>query len=1266
VHMSAPPPGIAPFVTHRWPNYALGLIRDGGTIVSGGADGTVRVWDRATGQSIGQLTGHTSWVQAIAVGPSGEVVSAGGDGTARRWDITSGQRVGDPIVSNDGPLWSVAMTPDGRQLITGGANGTSCRWDARTGSQLGEPLHGHTGAVRGLTVTPDSTLVISCGNDGTVRRWDATTGKPAGGPLTGHDGWVYALAVTPDGRQIVSGGDGAVMTWDLGAGSPAGRRLTSHVGSVFALAVTPDGQQVVIGASDGTVSRWDLRTGRPAGEAMTGHTDWVRQVAVTPDGRRIVSTGNDGTIREWSTRTGQQVGQLDGPPVAVNALTFTNDETQLVTASIDGSIRRWDAQTGAALGRLRGGGDGWINAITVSQDGSMLVRAGEDGVISRWTALDGSPEGAIIGHKRGVRAVAFTPDRPWIVSAGADGTVRRWDRATGEQIGQPLAGHRGAVNAVTVTPDGTQIVSAGSDDGVLRRWSTETGAALGQPVTAHQGRGVLTVTVSPDGTQIVSGGVDGTVRRWDAQTGAPIGEPMTGHNGAVVVVRLTPDGRRIVSGGVDHTVRQWDAHTAAPVGQPLSGHTGTVTSLAISRRGGVVFSGAADGTVRRWELATGQQVASETPAAAAQPRGVLAGVVSDLESDEDRLNIALDVERIAATLGALAVHPPLSIALLGDWGTGKSSFMTQLHARLRSLADQSAATTGSAFASNIRQVRFNAWHYSDDHLWVGLVEHMFRELAGPDAKVSVDTTKQVADLKARMASRAAERDRLATDLEKVNRIRTERGWLGVLAAPLHSVRVGRAAVRAVASELFTLRGLSLLLLAGVGIATIWLGVGYGRPILDWAGGVLALGTPVVAVWTKLRTSTEDVRRELLRRKEEVDSAISEAESDLSRLDPAHRLDRLLSEISTASRYESFRGLTGRIHHDLRRLSEDMEAAQRHWRQTGGTGRPPLQRIVLYLDDLDRCTPKRVVDVLQAMNLLLSMRLFLVVVAVDPRWLVRSLELYHDNVFEGGTFGPLDYLDKIFHIPFALRPMGSHAEDFLRGLLPAAEEPERPAGPDPDPGTAQAPPPETARGTAGAVEARDRGERHRAAPAAGPNALQRVADVRAAPAEPAPAEPLSGPRDDLNPEALLVSRPEQDFLARLTPLLPTPRAVKKMANLYRLMRLSVEPHRMEAFLSGDYRAGALLLAAIVGSPREAREFLAHLARATRSELTELLRDSPLGTQLITLITNLRAEGIAVDGDPAAYRAWVPVVARYGFETYDMFTGYATDAPAQPSR
>ena len=111
---------------------------------------------------------------------------------------------------------------------------------------------------------------------------------------------------------------------------------------------------------------------------------------------------------------------------------------------------------------------------------------------------------------------------------------------------------------------------------------------------------------------------------------------------------------------------------------------------------------------------------------------------------------------------------------------------------------------------------------------------------------------------------------------------------------------------------------------------------------------------------------------------------------------------------------------------------------------GAVGPPPLQRIVLYVDDLDRCPPEKVVDVLRAVHLLLALPLFVVVLAVDPRWLRRALEQHHATLFLARDLGesqasPANYLDKIFQVPYALRPIGERASGYLQSLLPEAAQ-----------------------------------------------------------------------------------------------------------------------------------------------------------------------------------------------------------------------------------
>lgn len=93
---------------------------------------------------------------------------------------------------------------------------------------------------------------------------------------------------------------------------------------------------------------------------------------------------------------------------------------------------------------------------------------------------------------------------------------------------------------------------------------------------------------------------------------------------------------------------------------------------------------------------------------------------------------------------------------------------------------------------------------------------------------------------------------------------------------------------------------------------------------------------------------------------------------------------------------------------------------------------PLQRIILYIDDLDRCPEENVVQVLEAVNLLMAFPLFIVIVGVDPRWVKNALIKKYALQFTGKMNGayevepgvdlvePSNYLEKIFQVPFHLK------------------------------------------------------------------------------------------------------------------------------------------------------------------------------------------------------------------------------------------------------
>jgi hypothetical protein len=159
------------------------------------------------------LEGHDGWVLSVAFSPKGDrIVSGGGDGTVRLWQL-DGSPAGEPFKGHDDWVWSVAFSPKGDRIVSGGGDGTVRLWQL-DGSPAGEPFKGHDGGVSSVAFSPKGDRIVSGGQDGTVRAWNAVSGEELL-VLRGHEGWVTAVALAPDGARIVSGsadGTGRV-TW---------------------------------------------------------------------------------------------------------------------------------------------------------------------------------------------------------------------------------------------------------------------------------------------------------------------------------------------------------------------------------------------------------------------------------------------------------------------------------------------------------------------------------------------------------------------------------------------------------------------------------------------------------------------------------------------------------------------------------------------------------------------------------------------------------------------------------------------------------------------------------------------------------------------------------------------------------------------------------------------------------------------------------------------------------------------------------------------
>ncbi|OKH19579.1 P-loop NTPase fold protein [[Limnothrix rosea] IAM M-220] len=123
-------------------------------------------------------------------------------------------------------------------------------------------------------------------------------------------------------------------------------------------------------------------------------------------------------------------------------------------------------------------------------------------------------------------------------------------------------------------------------------------------------------------------------------------------------------------------------------------------------------------------------------------------------------------------------------------------------------------------------------------------------------------------------------------------------------------------------------------------------------------------------------------------------------------------------------YNNYLGMINQVQVDLQALSDKLlppkEKRGEKIKELFPRGEP---RVILYIDDLDRCPPKRVVEVLETVQLLLKTQLFVVVLAVDDRYIARALEEVYSGVLKRrGKPSGIDYLEKIIQIPYRMRPI----------------------------------------------------------------------------------------------------------------------------------------------------------------------------------------------------------------------------------------------------
>lgn len=279
-------------------------------------------------------------VWAVAVTPKGRVVSGNDDGTIHLLRQRDG-KILKVLGGHLGPVWSVAVSRDGRTIASGGADGTIKLWNFYSG-QLIRTLDGHKDGVFSVVFSPDGQALASVGKDKTLKLWQVEGGAELK-TLNGVVDEVSSVVFSPNEETLFAGNaDGTIKMWNWKTGDFQAI-LTGHVDGVSALAISPDGTILGSGGWDNTVRIWDVRTNhgpQPSGDVtFRGHDDPIQSLAFSPDGETLASGDLTGTIKLWRMEGGEP-GTLKGHSTRVD-LAFNPQDKTLISGSFDDTIKVW-------------------------------------------------------------------------------------------------------------------------------------------------------------------------------------------------------------------------------------------------------------------------------------------------------------------------------------------------------------------------------------------------------------------------------------------------------------------------------------------------------------------------------------------------------------------------------------------------------------------------------------------------------------------------------------------------------------------------------------------------------------------------------------------------------------------------------------------------------------------------------------------------------------------------------------------------------------
>jgi WD40 repeat protein len=607
---------IVPLIAHAGTVNSAAFSRDGAFVLTGGDDGTLKLWDMVSARLVRTFAGHKGKVLHVALSPDGtRALSGGEDKTIRLWEVATGRLVRTIYAHLDatgGEVSSVAFSPDGKRLLSGSRGESAAKlWDAETGRLVRIFQHAKGSLRAGVTsalFSPDGAQIATGGaGDKIVNVWNTETGQLLQAFGEAPPAFIYRvkLAFSPDGARILAGDNTSLKLWNTAKGtlihtlafqdagkSPGGPALTG----VALVAFSTDGSFALSSDPQNGLQFWSPETGQLV---RTVKPRFENLIAVSPDNARALLDEFGNRLKVQDLASEQFIRTFEGHSSSVTSVAASPDGTRFLTSG--DKVRLWDSASGRLERTIE---ERSPRSVVFSPDGSRLL-AGSFGSLDLWDVGSGQ---LVRGLKTGsAEHVAFSADGTRLLSASRDGAIAEWEADSG----RPVQGFevkpkkdKTYVDLLAFSPDGSWLFCKDGYEEPLKLWNAEA-RQVAHTFAARPTNFVQSAAFFPPGGQAALGYFDGALKVWEAVSGRLV--RTFWHSKSVNAAAFSGDGSKLLSGSTDGTVKLWD-NAAGQLLRTFEGHASTVRSVAFSPGEKRVISGSNDTTARVWDPATGEQL----------------------------------------------------------------------------------------------------------------------------------------------------------------------------------------------------------------------------------------------------------------------------------------------------------------------------------------------------------------------------------------------------------------------------------------------------------------------------------------------------------------------------------------------------------------------------------------------------------------------------------------------------------------------------------